>query len=141
MKRDATKEEIDAVVQRIKEFGITPVPVPGAERTAIGTFGTTSREAAEAVESLPGVSEVVPVSRPFKLASREVIASDTVVHIGDVPVGHGHPLAVVAGPCAVESREGTLETARGGRAAGGAALRGGGVNQGTRPYACRGMRG
>src|SRR5437899_2173528 len=139
MKRDATKEEIEAVVERIKEFGITPVPLPGAERTAIGTFGTTSREAAEAVESLPGVSEVVPVSRPFKLASREVIASDTVVRIGDVPVGHGHPLAVVAGPCAVESREVTLETARGVRAAGGAALRGGAFKPRTSPYTFRGM--
>src|SRR6266550_2027099 len=139
MKRDATKEEIAAVVERIKEFGITHVPLPGAERTAIGTFGTTSREAADAVESLPGVSEVVPVSRPFKLASREVIASDTVVHIGDVPVGHGHPLAVVAGPCAVESREVTLETARGVRAAGGAALRGGAFKPRTSPYTFRGM--
>src|SRR3989441_6274330 len=98
MKRGATQQEIDAVVARIREFGITPVPLPGAERTAIGTFGSTSREAAEAVESLPGVSEVVPGSRPFKLASREVIASDTVVHIGDVPVGHGHPLAAAARP-------------------------------------------
>ena len=139
MKRDATKEEIDAVVERIKEFGITPVPLPGAERTAIGTFGATSREAADAVESLPGVSEVVPVSRPFKLASREVIASDTVVHIGDVPVGGGHPLAVVAGPCAVESREVTLETARGVRAAGGAAFRGGAFKPRTSPYSFRGM--
>ena len=104
MKRDATKDEIDAVVERIKEFGITPVPLPGAERTAIGTFGSTSRAAAEAVESLPGVAEVVPISRPFKLASREVIGEDTVVRIGGVPVGHGHPLAVIAGPCAVESR-------------------------------------
>src|SRR5438477_453001 len=141
MKRDATKDEIDAVVERIKEFGITPVPLPGAERTAIGTFGSTSRAAAEAVESLPGVAEVVPISRPFKLASREVIGEDTVVRIGDVPVGHGHPLAVIAGPCAVESREVTLETARAVRAAGGAALRGGAFKPRTSPYTFRGMGG
>src|SRR2546429_8757108 len=141
MKRDATKAEIDAVVERIKEFGITPVPLPGAERTAIGTFGATSRAAADAVESLPGVAEVVPVSRPFKLASREVIAEDTVVRIGDVPVGHGHPLAVVAGPCAVESREVTLETARAVRAAGGPAPRGGGFEARSSPYAVRGVGG
>src|SRR5947208_1492838 len=141
MKRDATKEEIDAVVERIKEFGITPVPLPGAERTAIGTFGSTSRAAAEAVESLPGVAEVVPISRPFKLASREVIGEDTVVKIGDVPVGHGHPLAVIAGPCAVESREVTLETARSVRAAGGAALRGGAFKPRSSPYTFRGMGG
>src|SRR5437868_6141702 len=126
---------------RIKEFGITPVPLPGAERTAIGTFGTTSREAADAVESLPGVAEVVPISRPFKLASREVIGEDTVVRIGDVPVGHGHPLAVIAGPCAVESREVTLETARAVRAAGGAALRGGAFKPRSSPYTFRGMGG
>ena len=141
MKRDATKEEIDAVVERIKEFGITPVPLPGAERTAIGTFGTTSREAADAVESLPGVAEVVPISRPFKLASREVIGEDTVVRIGEVPVGHAHPLAVIAGPCAVESREVTLETARAVRAAGGAALRGGAFKPRSSPYSFRGMGG
>jgi len=141
MKRDATKDEIDAVVERIKEFGITPVPLPGAERTAIGTFGSTSRAAAEAVESLPGVAEVVPISRPFKLASREVIGEDTVVRIADVPVGHGHPLAVVAGPCAVESREVTMETARAVRAAGGAALRGGAFKPRTSPYTFRGMGG
>src|SRR5258705_12285326 len=86
MKRGATQKEIDAVVSRIQEFGITPVPLPGAERMAIGTFGSTSRAAAEAVDSLPGVAEVVPVSRPFKLASRQVIPEDSVVHIRHVPV-------------------------------------------------------
>jgi 3-deoxy-7-phosphoheptulonate synthase len=139
MKRDATSAQIDAVVERIKEFGITPIALPGAERTAIGTFGTTSRAAAEAVESLPGVAEVVPVSRPFKLASREVIAEDTVVRIADVPLGAGHPLAVIAGPCAVETRELTLETARVVRAAGGSALRGGAYKPRTSPYSFRGM--
>src|SRR5207247_10619812 len=101
----------------------------------------TSRAAAEAVESLPGVAEVVPISRPFKLASREVIGEDSVVRIGDVPVGHGHPLAVIAGPCAVESRAGTLETARAVRAAGGAAPRGGDFKPRSSPYTCRGMGG
>ena len=139
MKRDATKAEIDAVVERIKEFGITPVPLPGAERTAIGTFGATSRAAADAVESLPGVAEVVPVSRPFKLASREVIAEDTVVRIGSVAVGGGQPLAVIAGPCAVESRDVMLETARAVRSAGCAALRGGAFKPRTSPYTFRGM--
>jgi len=139
MKREATREQIDAVVERIKEFGIEPVPLPGAERTAIGTFGTTSRAAAEAVESLPGVAEVVPVSRPFKLASREVIATDTVVRVGSAGIGAGQPLAVIAGPCAVESRDVTIETARAVRAAGGTALRGGAFKPRTSPYSFRGM--
>src|SRR2546428_11621039 len=125
MKRGASQREIDAVVARIAEFGITPVPLPGAERMAIGTFGTTSRAAAEAVESLPGVSEVVPVSRPFKLASREVIAEDTVVAVDGVAVGGASPLAGIAGPCSVESRDQILATARAVPAAGATIMRGG----------------
>ncbi len=139
MKRGASQREIDAVVSRIQEFGITPVPLPGAERMAIGTFGTTSRAAADAVESLPGVAEVVPVSRPFKLASREVIPSDTVVRVGGVPIGGGAPLAVMAGPCSVESREQLLATARAVRAAGATVLRGGAFKPRSSPYTFRGL--
>ncbi len=139
MKRGATQPEIDAVCDRIKEFGITPVPLPGVERMAIGTFGSTSRAAADAVESMPGVSEVVPVSRPFKLASREVIASDSVVRVGGVPVGGGHALAVMAGPCSIESRDQTLATARAVRAAGAAILRGGAFKPRSSPYTFRGL--
>jgi 3-deoxy-7-phosphoheptulonate synthase len=139
MKRGAPQHEIDAVIARIQEFGITPIPLPGAERMAIGTFGSTSRAAAEAVESLPGVAEVVPVSRPFKLASREVIAEDTVVRIADVPVGAGAPLAFMAGPCSIESREQTLATARAVRAAGATVLRGGAFKPRSSPYNFRGL--
>jgi 3-deoxy-7-phosphoheptulonate synthase len=139
MKRGASQREIDAVVARIQEFGITPIPLPGAERMAIGTFGTTSRAAAEAVESLPGVAEVVPVSRPFKLASREVIPEDTVVRVGTVLVGAGAPLAFMAGPCSVESREQTLQAARAVRAAGATILRGGAFKPRSSPYNFRGL--
>jgi len=139
MKRGASEAEIDAVKKRIEEFGITPVPLPGAERMAIGTFGSTSRAAAEAVESLPGVAEVVPVSRPFKLASREVIAEDSVVHLGGVPVGGRSPLAVMAGPCSVESRDQVLTTARAVRDAGAVMLRGGAFKPRSSPYTFRGL--
>ena len=139
MKQGATQKEIDAVVARIEEFGITPVPLPGAERMAIGTFGSTSRAAAEAVESLPGVAEVVPVSRPFKLASREVIREDTVVRVDGVPVGGVAPFAVFAGPCSVESREQILATARAVRAAGATVLRGGAFKPRSSPYTFRGL--
>ena len=139
MKRGASEKEIEAVKARIQEFGITPVPLPGAERMAIGTFGSTSREAAEAVESLPGVAEVVPVSRPFKLASREVIPEDTVVQVGRVPIGGASPLAVMAGPCSIESRDQTLATARAVRAAGATILRGGAFKPRSSPYAFRGL--
>ena len=139
MKRGATETEIEAVKARIQEFGITPIPLPGAERMAIGTFGSTSREAAEAVESLPGVAEVVPVSRPFKLASREVIPEDTVVRVGAVPIGGTAGLAVMAGPCSIESRDQTLATARAVRAAGATILRGGAFKPRSSPYAFRGL--
>jgi 3-deoxy-7-phosphoheptulonate synthase len=139
MKRGATQKEIDTVMARIEEFGIKPVPLPGAERVAIGTFGSTSRAAAEAVESMPGVAEVVPVSRPFKLASREVIAEDTIVAVGGVPIGGSAPLAVMAGPCSIESRDQTLATARAVRAAGARVLRGGAFKPRSSPYTFRGL--
>jgi 3-deoxy-7-phosphoheptulonate synthase len=81
----------------------------------------------------------VPVSRPFKLASREVIAEDTVVAIGGIPVGGSAPLAVMAGPCSVESREQMLATARAARAAGASMLRGGAFKPRSSPYAFRGL--
>src|SRR6266852_3851572 len=139
MKRGATQQEIDAVVARIEEFGIRPIPLPGAERMAIGTFGATSRDAADAVEALPGVAEVVPVSRPFKLASREVIPEDTVVRLGGVAIGAGAAVAVAAGPCSVETREQTLATARAVRDAGATLLRGGAFKPRSSPYQFRGL--
>jgi 3-deoxy-7-phosphoheptulonate synthase len=139
MKRDATKEEIDGVVRRIGELGLTATPLPGVERTAIGTFGVAAREYAEQLESLPGVAEIVLVSRPFKLSSREVHPADSVVRIGNVPIGNGQPLAVLAGPCSVESREQTMSTARAVRAAGASVLRGGAYKPSTSPYHFRGL--
>jgi 3-deoxy-7-phosphoheptulonate synthase len=139
MKRTASEDEIRAVVDRIGELGLSAIPLPGAERTAIGTFGVAAREYADQLESLPGVAEIVLESRPFKLSSREVHPADTVVRIGDVVVGSSQPLAVMAGPCSVESREQTLATAHAVRAAGAALLRGGAYKPSTSPYHFRGL--
>ena len=139
MKRDATKAEIDGVVQRITDLGLSAIPLPGAERTAIGTFGVAAREYADQLESLPGVAEIVLVSRPFKLSSREVHPADSIVRIADVAIGSGQPLAVIAGPCSVESREQTIATARAVRAAGALLLRGGAYKPSTSPYHFRGL--
>ena len=139
MKRDASKEEIAGVVSRIGELGLTAVSLPGAERTAIGTFGVAAREFEEQLESMPGVEEIVYVSRPFKLASREVRPADTVVEVGGVEIGGGRPLAVVAGPCSVEGREQTVATAIAVRDAGATLLRGGAYKPSTSPYAFRGL--
>ena len=139
MRAAATTAEIDAVVRRIGELGLTAIPLPGAERTAIGTFGVAAREHADQLESLPGVAEIVHVSRPFKLSSREVQPADTTVRIADVPIGAASPLVVMAGPCSVETREQTLATARAVRRAGAAVLRGGAYKPSTSPYHFRGL--
>jgi 3-deoxy-7-phosphoheptulonate synthase len=140
MKRDATKAEIDAVVSRIGELGLTAVPLPGAERTAIGTFGVAARDFEEQLESMPGVMEIVYVSKPFKLASREVRPADTTVSVGGgVQIGAGLPLAVIAGPCSVESREQTVATARAVQESGASLLRGGAYKPSTSPYHFRGL--
>src|SRR3989338_728731 len=117
MKRDASKEEIAGVVSRIGELGLTAVSLPGAERTAIGTFGAAAREFEEQLESMPGEEEIVYVSRPFKLASREVRPAGT--------VGEGGEQAVA--------------TALAVRDAGATLLRGGAYKPSTSPYAFRGL--
>ncbi len=139
MKRDATKGEVDAVIARVSELGLTAVPLPGAERTAIGTFGVAARESEEQLESMPGVQEIIYVSRPFKLSSREVRPQDTVVRIGEVEIGAGRALAVMAGPCSVETPEQTAATARAVRDAGARVLRGGAYKPSTSPYHFRGL--
>ncbi|MEP7003414.1 MAG: 3-deoxy-7-phosphoheptulonate synthase [Chloroflexota bacterium] len=139
MKTDATRAQIDAVIERIGELGLSAIPLPGAERTAIGTFGVAAREYADQLESLPGVAEIVLVSRPFKLSSREVKPTDTTVQIGGVPIGNGQPLAVMAGPCSVETREQTIATARAVKAAGAVLFRGGAYKPSTSPYSFRGL--
>jgi 3-deoxy-7-phosphoheptulonate synthase len=139
MERGATKEQVDAVIARVTELGLTAVSLPGAERTAIGTFGVAAREAEEQLESMPGVQEIVYVSRPFKLSSREVRPLDTVVRVGDIDVGAGRPVVVMAGPCSVETTEQTVATALAVRDAGASILRGGAYKPSTSPYNFRGL--
>src|SRR2546428_7328198 len=97
MKKGASQLEIEHVVERVQELGLTAIPLPGEERTAIGTFGVAAQDHADSVEALPGVERVVLVSRPFKLSSREVQAADTSVRIGGVRVGGQQQVAVMAG--------------------------------------------
>jgi 3-deoxy-7-phosphoheptulonate synthase len=138
MRKDATGEQIRGVVAAIEARGYKAHPVPGTERTAIGITGNRSAEDAAALESLPGVLEVIPVSHAYKLVSREVKAESTVVNIGGVPVG-GSGLILVAGPCAVESREQTLTVARAVKKAGAHLLRGGAFKPRTSPYSFQGL--
>jgi 3-deoxy-7-phosphoheptulonate synthase len=138
MRKDATAEQIRGVVSAIEARGYKAHPVPGSERTAIGITGNRSAEDAPVLESLPGVLVVIPVSHAYKLVSREVKTENTVVEIGGVRVG-GPGLILVAGPCAVESREQTLTVARAVRKGGAHLLRGGAFKPRTSPYSFQGL--
>jgi len=138
MKPSATQAEIDAVVERIRSLGLTPHPIPGAQRVAIGITGNKSGLDPDPFTILPGVADAIRVSQPFKLVSREVKPEDTVIDVGGVPLG-GPAIALMAGPCSVESREQILETAHAVKAAGARFLRGGAYKPRTSPYEFQGL--
>jgi len=139
MKSHATSEEIDAVCRKIEAMGFKPHPIPGSTRTAIGITGNQGPIEATAFESLPGVGECVPVSKPYKLVGRELKEETTCIDLGDgVKIG-GPELAIIAGPCAVESREQTRTIAAKVSAAGAKLFRGGAYKPRTSPYSFQGL--
>ncbi len=138
MRQDATEAEVRGVEAAIEARGFKAHPIPGAQRTAIGITGNKGAFEAPVFEALPGVLEVIPVSHAYKLVSREVKPDDTVVSIGGVSIG-GETLAIVAGPCAVESLEQMLTVARAVKAAGAHLLRGGAFKPRTSPYSFQGL--
>jgi len=139
MKRGATEEEIDHVIDRIKECGFQAHVVRGEERTIIGAVGSSGRRSEiEALRAAPGVADVIQISHPFKLVSRQLRKEHTVVDVGNKKIGNGS-LVIIAGPCSVESREQLLETARAVKASGADMLRGGAYKPRTSPYDFQGL--
>ena len=138
MKPQASQAQIAAVVERIHSLGLDAHEIPGAQRVAIGITGNRGALDAEAFASLPGVADAIRVSQPFKLVSREVKEEDTVIDVGGSYLG-GPSLAIVAGPCSVESEEQILEVARGVKALGATFLRGGAFKPRTSPYEFQGL--
>jgi 3-deoxy-7-phosphoheptulonate synthase len=142
MQGHATEEQIRAVCERIESLGFKAHPIPGAARTAIGITGNTGAVDLASVESMPGVIECIAVTKPYKLVSRDVKAEDTVVRVptplGDVAFG-GKSIALVAGPCAVESREQVFTIAERVKAAGARLFRGGAYKPRTSPYSFQGL--
>jgi len=138
MRAHATEQEIAGVCERIQSLGFRPHVMPGAERTAIGITGNHGPVPRAEFEDLPGVAEAIPVSKPYKLVSREVKPDNTIVHVAGVAVG-GDELALCAGPCSVEGREQILAAARAVKAAGAQLLRGGAYKPRTSPYAFQGL--
>jgi 3-deoxy-7-phosphoheptulonate synthase len=138
MSNHATPAEVEAVVDRIKELGLIPHPIPGAQRVAIGITGNKGALDPATFENMPGVADAIRVSQPFKLVSREVKEEDTVVQVNGVRVG-GREVIAIAGPCSVESREQILSAAKAVKAAGAAMLRGGAYKPRTSPYEFQGL--
>ena len=137
MTANATKGEVLAVQKRIRELGFKDHLSRGAERTIIGVLGPVYPELGAEFSVMDGVDSVVRVTRPYKLASREVKAEDTVVRVGSLEIGSGKAV-VMAGPCSVDSEENVMQTARAVKAAGAHMLRGGAFKPRTSPYAFRG---
>jgi 3-deoxy-7-phosphoheptulonate synthase len=138
MHAHATAEEIDRVCKKIEGLGYKPHALSGANRTAIGITGNPSAIEAGLFEDLPGVAELIPVTQPYKLVTREIKPDNTTVRVGDVVVG-GEEVIVMAGPCAVESEEQTLRIAEKVRLAGARILRAGAFKPRTSPYSFQGL--
>ncbi|MBI5699476.1 3-deoxy-7-phosphoheptulonate synthase [Candidatus Saganbacteria bacterium] len=140
MKPGATEEQISAVTDKLKKHGFGIHLSQGVERTVIGAIGDKRAIELETLAMLPGVSEIVPIRKPYKLVSREFKSEDTLVKIdGDVRIGAGAPLCVIAGPCSVESRGQIMEIAEMVKSAGARALRGGAFKPRTSPYSFQGL--
>jgi len=140
MRPDSTDEQINHVVEKLKKHGFGIHLSKGVERTVIGAIGDKSAIELESIQMLPGVSEIVPIRKPYKLVSRELKNTDTIVKISkSLSIGAGRKLAVIAGPCSVESEVGMLEVARLVKKAGAAALRGGAYKPRTSPYSFQGL--
>jgi 3-deoxy-7-phosphoheptulonate synthase len=139
MHPDATRQQIDAVRDRIKEIGLEPHEIPGSMRVAIGITGNQGALSPELFTHFGGVAECVPVSQPYKLVSREVKPEPTIVEVGDVRIGDGG-LAVIAGPCSVESRDQVFRAAEAVAQSGVKLFRGGAFKPRTSPYAFQGLK-
>jgi 3-deoxy-7-phosphoheptulonate synthase len=140
MRHDATPDQVKAVVSAVEAHGLRTHLSDGDERTVIGVIGTNPFALRDLFVEAPGVAEVVPITKPYKLSNREFRARDTQIPVGPHLVG-GDRVWIVAGPCSVDSEETYLDTCRQVKAAGAQALRGGVFKPRTSPYTFQGLRG
>jgi len=138
MRMGATQQEIENVIARVRELGFRTHLSQGEERTIIGVIGDERPIDKDSLARMQGVERIVPILRPFKLASRDFQPHDSIIEIAGHPVG-GKRLTIMAGPCAVESREQILETAQLVKEAGAHMLRGGAFKPRTSPYSFQGL--
>jgi 3-deoxy-7-phosphoheptulonate synthase len=139
MEHSATQEQIATVIDAVKRLGLSPQPIPGENRVAIGVLGNQGYVDEEPFRDLPGIQELIHVTKPYKLVSRDFHPDDSVVNVGGTKVGWGLEPVIIAGPCTVESREQVLATAKAVKAAGGRILRGGAFKPRTGPHSFQGL--
>jgi 3-deoxy-7-phosphoheptulonate synthase len=138
MSHQAAPAQVEAVVERVKEIGLRPEVSRGEDRAVIGVIGGNAYAYREAFSHLPGIQEIVQITKPFKLASREFQPRDTIVDVGGVPIG-GDEVVMMAGPCSVEDRAMLLDVARFVAGLGARILRGGAFKPRTSPYSFQGL--
>ncbi|HHW10368.1 MAG TPA: 3-deoxy-7-phosphoheptulonate synthase [Firmicutes bacterium] len=138
LRKEATAEEIKAVIERLHEFGFRTHVSEGVEKTIIGAIGEKTADKIQRLEMTPGVEKIVPILQPYKLAGREFKATGSTVAVGPVVFG-GKKVPVIAGPCAVESEEQMLTIAKAVAKSGAAMLRGGAYKPRTSPYSFQGL--
>jgi 3-deoxy-7-phosphoheptulonate synthase len=139
MSDNATEQQIEHIIQRIREAGFQPHVTRGTERTIVAAVGSGGRRhEIEALSVAPGVDNVVAIAQPFKLVSRQTRPDPSIVDVAGVKIGGPH-VVIIAGPCSVESREQLLETAEGVKSAGATMLRGGAYKPRTSPYEFQGL--
>lgn len=140
MHRSATQKQIGSVMAAVEKMGLTASSIPGSERTAIGVLGNKGYVDDLSIRDLPGVKEVIHVSKPYKMVSRDFHPRPTIIKIDGVEIGEGRPPVIIAGPCAVESEEQIMQTARAVKAAGAEFFRGGAFKPRTGPYSFQGLK-
>jgi 3-deoxy-7-phosphoheptulonate synthase len=139
IRKNATESEIEDVIKWVESVGYRAHPSRGVERTIIGVVGDDrSKAQLKSAEYLPGVEKIVPILKPYKLASREAKEENTIIRIDDVEIG-GRTFIVMAGPCSVESEEQLMETAFVAKKGGAQILRGGAFKPRTSPYSFQGL--
>jgi 3-deoxy-7-phosphoheptulonate synthase len=138
LKQKATKKQVQHVLDRVKELGLKPVLSRGVERSVVGVIGEEDILRVQNLEAFPGVEQVMPVQKPYKLVSREFKSEKSHVKVGNVVIG-GQKVVVMAGPCTVESRQQLKSTATSVGKSGATILRGGAFKPRTSPYSFQGL--
>src|SRR5918911_1107300 len=138
MRHDATPDQLKAVVEKVHEHGLKTHLSDGEERTVIGVIGSNPFSLRDLFVEAPGVAQLVPITKPFKLSNREFRSRDTRIKVGDHEVG-SEQVWLVAGPCSVDHEDLFLQTCRQVKGAGAHALRGGGFKPRTSPYSFQGL--